>query len=253
MSEEQAPAAATKKNRKWVALAIGGGCALIACVGVVAALALSYFSPQFAGTFNRFISGTSATPATDQAGGLGPSAGSSVAQSGSTMGDPNAPVKIVEYSDFQCPFCRRFAEETEPQIVETYVNTGKVFFEYRSVGAFIGQESADAAEAAYCAGDQGKFWQYHDTLFANWTGENVGDFTNAKLKQFAGTLSLDRTAFDKCLDTGKYTDRLAQDVANAQTDGVRATPSFLINGKLLEGAQPFDAFQKAIDEALQGK
>src|SRR5512142_1683224 len=100
MNEEQVPATTARPNRKWIALAIGGGCAFIACVGVAAALALSFFSPQFAATFNRLVSGVSVTPAAGQPGGAGPAGGSAVQQSGNTMGDPNAPVKIVEYADF---------------------------------------------------------------------------------------------------------------------------------------------------------
>ncbi len=170
-----------------------------------------------------------------------------------TMGDPQASVKIIEYADFQCPFCVRFWQETEPQIISTYVATGKVVYEYRSVGAFIGPDSALAAEAAYCAGDQGKFWEYHDVLFSNWTGENVGDFTPFKLSLYAATVGLDQITLDDCVSQGKYIGRVQQDVTDADASGIKATPSFLINGKLLEGAQPFDVFQQAIESALQGK
>jgi protein-disulfide isomerase len=244
--EPQQPAPA-RSNRKWIALAIGGGCAILACAAVVVAVVITALVPSVRSRLNPSQLGINATS------GPGDSAGSGLQQSGNTMGDSRAPVKIVEYADFQCPYCRAFALDTEPQIVDTYVQAGKVYFEYRSVGAFLGQESADAAEAAYCAGDQGKFWEYHDTLFNNWTGENVGDFTKAKLQQYAASVGLDKAAFSECLSTGKYTQRVTQDAANAQSDGVRATPSFLINGKLVEGAQPFDVFQKEIDAALQGK
>lgn len=168
------------------------------------------------------------------------------------MGDPNARVKIIEYADFQCPYCRLYWQQTEPQIIETYVKTGKVYYQYRSVGAFLGEESANAAEAAYCAGDQGKFWEYHDTLFKNGTGENVGDFTKEKLSGYAAALGLDKATFDTCLNGGKYGPRVQQDVNQAKSDGVQATPTFIVNGQKIEGAQPFAVFQKAIDEALQG-
>lgn len=174
-------------------------------------------------------------------------------QPANTMGNPNAPVKIVEFADFQCPYCMRFAVETEPKIIEQYVKTGKVFYEYHSVGAFLGDESGAAAQAAYCAGDQGRFWEYHNTLFANWTGENVGDFTNDKLQKYAASIGLDTIAFNDCLSTGKYAPLLDQDVQAAKAAGIRATPSFLVNGKLIEGAVPFADFQQAIDAALQGK
>ncbi len=173
-------------------------------------------------------------------------------------GDPNAPITITEYSDYQCTFCKRFAEQTEPQLIETYVKTGKVRFIYRSFGLFIGQESRDAAEASYCAGDQGKFWEYHDIVFANHTGENVGNFTRRRLEAFAEALNLDMNAFRDCLNTGKYAQRVTQDGVDGRAAGVRATPSFVItytvNGqtqtRLLEGAQPFSVFQATLDSIL---
>jgi protein-disulfide isomerase len=244
--EPMQAAPAHRSNRKWIALAIGGGCALLAIGVLITALMLAFFFPAIGRT--RSIPSpvpgaiSAATEASPDPQALG-----------STLGDPNAPVKIVEYADFQCPYCRYYWQETEPLVIETYVKTGKVYYEYRSVGAFLGQESQAAAEAAYCAGDQGRFWQYHDMLFSHWTGENAGDFTGEKLQQYAASIGLDQVAFEKCLTSGKQADRVLQDLANAKRAGIKATPSFLINGTLLEGAQPFDAFQQAIDEALQGK
>ena len=174
------------------------------------------------------------------------------------MGDPNAPIRIEEFSDFQCPYCARFHNDTENQVVDTYVATGKVYFVYRSFGSFIGQESKAAAEAAYCAGDQNKYWEYHDVLFANQTGENVGAFSDRRLQAFAESLSLDMSTFNSCLNGGKYTDRVTQDYQDGLAAGVKATPSFVmyytVNGqqqqKLIEGALPFDQFQQNIEAAL---
>jgi protein-disulfide isomerase len=172
-----------------------------------------------------------------------------------SMGDPNAPVKIVEYSDFQCPYCRKFWEETEAQIVENYVKTGKVYFTYRSMGNWVGAsanstESQDAAQAAYCAGDENKFWEYHDLLFTNQNGENQGAFARKRLDVFADTLGLDKAAFKACMDGNKNMDKVNQDGVDGTQAGVSGTPSFVINGKLIEGAQPFDVFQQEIDAAL---
>jgi protein-disulfide isomerase len=167
------------------------------------------------------------------------------------MGDPNAPVKIIEYSDFQCPYCGKFTIDTEQQLIDAYVATGKVYFEYHSFGVFIGEESGRAAEAAYCAGDQEKFWEMHDLIFANQTGENVGDFTDVRLTAFAKKLGLDLGTFNDCFTNGKYANQVKQDFTAGQQAGVKATPSFTINGKLLEGAQPFSAFQTAIDALLK--
>jgi protein-disulfide isomerase len=167
------------------------------------------------------------------------------------MGDPNAPVKILEYSDFQCPYCAQFVLKTEQQIIDAYVATGKVYFEYHSFGEFIGPESARAAEAAYCAGDQEKFWEMHDVIFANQTGENVGAFTDKRLTAFAANIGLDTAKFSQCFNGGTYADKVKQDGTAALQAGVKATPSFLINGKLLEGAQPFSVFQAEIDALLK--
>ena len=169
-----------------------------------------------------------------------------------TMGDPNAPVQIIEYGDFQCPYCLKFWRDTEPQMIKEYVDTGKVYFEFRSVGAFIGPESAWAAEGAYCAGDQNKFWEYHDTLFSNWTGENVGDFSKDNLVKYAEAIHLDTNAFQKCLSDEKYKSKVEQDAAQARTDGVHATPTLFINGYKVEGAQPYDIIKHVIDEILKG-
>ncbi|MEM4409059.1 MAG: DsbA family protein [Candidatus Caldarchaeum sp.] len=187
-----------------------------------------------------------------------------------TMGDPNAPIKIVEYSDFQCPYCRRFAEETEPLLVETYIKAGKVYFVYRSMGNFISDniarargvvntESRDSAMAAYCAADQGKFWEYHDALFANQTGEGVGAYSEARLKAIAQKLGLDMDAFNKCFSSGKYRDQVQQDYNDGTAAGLTGTPYFVItysvNGvtktETIEGAQPFSVFQQKIEAILQ--
>lgn len=173
-------------------------------------------------------------------------------------GDPDAPIKITEYSDYQCPYCARFVEQTEEQLVQTYVASGQVYFVFRSFGLYIGPESQAAAEAAYCAGDENKYWQYHDILFANNTGENVGDYTTRKLQAFAEALELDMTAFNSCLSSGKYTERVTQDGVDGQAAGITATPSFVItyvvNGepksKIIQGAQVFSAFQTEIEAVL---
>lgn len=178
--------------------------------------------------------------------------------SDNALGDPNAPIKIEEFSDFQCPYCQKFYLDTEAQLISSYVTTGKVYFVYRSFGYFIGQESGNAAMAAYCAGDQNKFWEMHDILFANHTGENVGDFTDRRITAFAESIGLDMTAFNSCYTSGKYSNRIQQDFNDGSAYGVQATPSFVlsyqVNGqtqtKLISGAQPFSEFQSQIDAIL---
>jgi len=165
-------------------------------------------------------------------------------------GDPNAPVTIIEFGDFQCPFCGRFATQTEPQIDEAYLQSGKVRFGYWNF-AFLGPESTWAAEAAECAADQDKFWEYHDRLYSSQSGENQGAFNKDNLKKFAGDLGLDTEAFNECFDSGKYTQLIQDDSSAASSLGVRSTPTFLINGQPLIGAQPFENFQQTIDSLLK--
>jgi protein-disulfide isomerase len=173
-------------------------------------------------------------------------------------GDPNAPIKIEEYADFQCPYCKRFYDNTERELMETYVADGTVYFVYRSFGSFIGEESAAAAESAYCAGDQGKFWEMHDIIYTNQTGENVGAYTDKRLVAFAETLGLDMDAFSSCFDDGMYEDKVNEDASNARTAQISATPSFvltyMVNGEIktrqLQGAQPIEVFQQEIEAAL---
>ena len=175
-----------------------------------------------------------------------------------TAGDPNAPITITEYSDFQCPYCRIFFENTEELLMKQYVETGTVHFVYKSVGAFIGAESKAAAEAAYCAGDQGKFWEMHDMLFTNQTGENVGAFDDRHLEAFADELGLDRGQYDDCRSSGKYSDLAEQDAKDATAAGIQATPSFIltydVNGetqtRVIQGAQGIDVFAQEIEAAL---
>ena len=143
--------------------------------------------------------------------------------------------------------------------MEKYVKTGKVRFVYKHF-AFLGDESRLAAEASECAGDQDKFWQYHDFLYNHiWNnyygkgqqGENVGAFSKDNLKKFASTVGLDQGVFSKCFDSGKYKQKVAADTELGRLNGVSGTPSAFVNGEILVGAQPFSAFQTAIEEALK--
>ncbi len=157
---------------------------------------------------------------------------------GLSMGDPSAPVVVEEYSDFQCPYCKKFSTDFEPAIITDFIATGKVYFKYIPFH-IIGAESDAAAEAAYCAGDQNKFWEYHDILFANQTGENIGDFSDKRLAAFAEKLNLNMTDFNSCYKSGKYLKQLKlnQDAGTlAKVDG---TPSFYVNGKKVNPDQVY--------------
>lgn len=166
-----------------------------------------------------------------------------------SLGDPSAPVTIVEFADFQCPFCGKFFRESGTKIIEQYVKTGKARFVYRDF-AFLGPESIMAAEASRCAGDQQQFWQYHDYLFAHQQGENQGAFAKERLKEFAATLKLDTTKFNSCLDAGTHRDQVQKDLDLGRTLGVDGTPATFVNDKFFNGALPFEQFKTAIDAAL---
>jgi protein-disulfide isomerase len=167
----------------------------------------------------------------------------------SAMGEPNAPVVIEDYSDFQCPFCRIFHEETLDLIVDEYVSTGEVYFVFRNY-AFIGAESTAAANASLCAAEQNRFWEYADIAFANQTGENVGAFSDLRLLGFAAELGLNQDEFSACFNESRYQDQIDSDIRDGGLAGVASTPSFTINGKLFVGALPIEDFQVAIEEAL---
>ena len=168
------------------------------------------------------------------------------------LGDPKAPVLIVEYSDFQCPFCARFHTQTAPQIIDNYVKTGKARFVYRHF-AFLGPESEAAAQAVECAKDQGKFWQYHDAIFAAEIEDGQeynGNLNRSLFKTISNNLGMDSGKFEGCLDTNKYAKKVKDDYSGAQALGVGATPTTFVNGVKLEGAVSFDKFKIAIEAAL---
>ena len=160
------------------------------------------------------------------------------------QGGAEASVEIIEFGDFNCGFCGRFHKETLPQIMESYGDN--VRYVYRDF-PILAANSATAALAARCAGEQGKYWEYHDTLFANQASfGQIGAFG-----QFADQLELDMDAFSTCMDEQSYLTAIADDYREAQSLGIRGTPAFFINGRPVSGAQPFQVFAEVINEELQ--
>lgn len=164
-------------------------------------------------------------------------------------GNANAKLTVVEFGDYQCPFCGRFFKEVEPQIIKDYVDIGKIKFVYKNL-AFLGQESKDAANAALCAKEQNKFWEYHDKLYNSQNGENQGAFSIENLKKFAAGLGLNSTKFNSCLDTGKFNAQVQEDVAEASKNGFQGTPSTAVGTVGVVGAQPYAQFKSKIDAEL---
>ncbi len=165
------------------------------------------------------------------------------------QGEADAPVTIIEFSDFQCPYCGDWSSETGKKIKEEYVEEGLVRLGYWHF-PFLGNQSVWAAEASECAGEQGAFWVYHDYLFGPESGGKGFDKQN--LKEFAAALDLDTEAFNECLDSGKFSQFVQGQRGIAQQIGVSSTPSFLINGEPIIGAQKFPVFQEVIEEELGG-
>lgn len=170
-------------------------------------------------------------------------------RSANRLGASTAPITIVEFSDFKCIFCAKAARETISQLRDRYVGEGKISLVYLHA-AFLGDESTWAAQAAECAADQGQFWEYHDLLFSDRSGEQ-GGFTKEKLIALAGQLPLDLSRFASCLHNDETLARVQQDVVAAQAAGVRGTPTFFINGKPLIGAQPLAKFEEMIAAQLE--
>ncbi len=177
---------------------------------------------------------------------------SKLIQNGSPiMGNPSAEITIVEWGDYQCTFCYKFHQSTMSTIKQDFIETGKVKLVFKDF-PLNGPDSVLAAEAAYCAQDQGKYWQYHDELYKNWGGERTGWITRDSLDKFATTVNLDLKKFDKCLDDHKYLERVNQMYEFGKEIGIDATPSFLVfsDEKIIKiiGNQPLEVFLKSLDE-----
>jgi len=173
-------------------------------------------------------------------------------------GNPNAPITIIEFSDFQCPFCARFHAQTWPQLEENYISTGKVNFVYRDFPIqSIHSNALPAALASECADDQDKFWEMHDMIFENqnsWQGLKPSESTSL-FKEYAIEIGLNADEFGSCITSGKYLQEIQNDLDDGRVYGVTGTPGFFIGNEeigftKLIGAQPFPSFKQVIDEQL---
>ena len=227
-AERKQAAERAAKRRKRFTLIGAGGLAVIIALGLI-------LVPRLGG------GGTSAIE-------IAPDPTANIQTSGQTMGDPNAPVKVVEWANYQCPYCDQFWTSFEPTLIQNYISTGKVYFEYKDL-TFGWQESIDASEAAVCADNQGKFWQYHDTLFKNQEAENSGGFSRSRLKKMAEQLGLDMTKFNQCFDGHQPSAQVKASDTEAANLGINSTPTFFVNGQKVNftGA---GSVQAAIDAAL---
>jgi len=171
------------------------------------------------------------------------------------LGNPDAPITIVEFGDYQCHQCHNWFVNTKPMIMRDYIETGKanlVFVDF----AFLGKDSPKAAQATYCADDQNKYWEYHDTLYTSQESKIDNGWANTeRLKAFAFSLNLDMELFNECLDSDKYSKRIQYNSQQARDNGVNGTPGFFIvgpdyNQKQIGGAQPFSVFKSVLDSMV---
>jgi protein-disulfide isomerase len=167
------------------------------------------------------------------------------AAKGATKGQPNAPIEMIEFSDFQCPYCQR-AHATVEQVLANYGD--RIKFVYRHYPVQGHPNAKPAAEASECAKEQGKFWPFHDRLFAN-----TSKLSDADLKDHAAAVGVNTAAFNACVDSHKYRSVVEADARDGDAVGVNGTPAFYINGRMISGAQPFEVFKKVIDDELQRK
>lgn len=173
---------------------------------------------------------------------------------GRMLGDPQASVLIEVYADFQCFACANFAQSTERLLEQNYVATGKARLAYRQF-PFLGTESFRAADASLCADAQGRFWDYHDILFANLSGVNQGAFSDRRLIAFAESLGLDMQAFRACFDASFYRDEISAEKQAGMALGIDSTPTIVVNGKIVRGAAAnlipsYEMIAAAIEAAL---
>ena len=178
----------------------------------------------------------------------------STAMGSPILGDPLAPVTIVEFGDYQCHQCHNWFVNTKPMIMRDYIETGKVNLVFVDF-AFLGRDSPKAAQATYCADDQNMYWEYHNSLYTFQESKIDNGWANSeRLKSFAFNLNLDMTLFDECLDSEKYSKRVQYNSQQARDNGVRGTPGFFIVGpdgqEQLGGAQPFSVFKRILDSMI---
>jgi len=170
------------------------------------------------------------------------------------LGSADAKVLMIEFGDYQCPSCRMFWKDVEPRLKKDYIDTGKVKLVFRDFPLMqIHPEALLAAMAVDCAGEQGKYWQYHDKVFREQynRGDDIIRMKAADLKKWAKEIGIDQPKFDECLDSEKFKGEVMKDKADGDAAGVQGTPTFFINGRVMGGAQQYQEYKKLIDELLK--
>ncbi len=227
-------------------LAIGAGIASVAIIAAFLALDIFNDEPELA---------LEPTPTIQESGPEKFTSATFMENGSPILGNPNAPITLVEFGDYQCYFCNQFFHTTEDDLFKNYVETGKVKVIFKDF-TIIGADSVTAAHATHCADDQGLFWEYHDTLYDHWTGENNGWASSENLLQFAEDIGLNIDEFSNCMLDSKYSSIIANSNQDAKDLGLTGTPAFFIIGPdnkitKIDGAQPYDVFERIFNSELE--
>jgi protein-disulfide isomerase len=195
------------------------------------------------------------TPTIQQSGPAKITAATFMENGSPILGDPNAPITLIEFGDYQCYFCNQFFHNTEDELFKDYVETGKVKVIFKDY-TIIGPDSITAAHASHCADEQGQFWKYHDTLYNNWNGENNGWASSENLLRFASDIGLDTDQFSQCMIDSKHTPIIVNSNQDAKDLGLTGTPAFFVIGSdnkvtKIGGAQPYDVFERIFNSELK--
>ncbi len=241
-----------KKSAK---IAIISGVVIMAVMSTLAVLStISYASDQMSGQNNTMQWRQNGTMQSSQNSNTKSMGNIDISMASPVKGSESAPVTIVEFGDYQCEKCDGWFKNEEPTVVSNYIDTNKAKLYFMDF-PFLGPDSVPAAQAAYCADEEGKYWGYHDTLYTNQGAIQSGWVSTDNLKQFAGKLGLNTDQFSKCLDSGKYTDRVTHNKAVGAAVGVQGTPTFFIigsngNTQEIDGPQPASVFAQTIDKMI---
>ena len=227
----------------------------LAIGAIIASITITLVIFGFNNSSNEMGLSMEPTPKMDQIGPEKITMDTFLSNGSPILGDPDAPITLVEFGDYQCHYCNVFFQSIEKDIVKNYVDTGKVKIIFKDYN-IIGEDSVKASQGAHCANDQGLFWEYHDILYSNWTGENNGWASSENLAIFAQQIGLNMNKWSECMNKGSHSQIILKSNDDARTLQLTGTPAFFIinsEGEVskLFGAQPFEVFKKIFDEQLE--
>ncbi|MGY5147692.1 MAG: DsbA family protein [Candidatus Nitrosopumilus sp. bin_7KS] len=227
----------------------------LAIGAIISAIVIVIAFTMFDGIANPTELKIEPTPTIQQAGPAKITMDTFLANGSPILGNPNAPVTLIEFGDYQCHFCNVFFHSTEGKILENYIETGKVKMIFKDYN-IIGPDSVNASHGAHCANDQDLFWEYHDILYSNWTGENNGWASSENLGRFAQEIGLDMDVWSECMLNGFHSQTILASNEDAKNLELTGTPAFFVigpDGKTtrLFGAQPLETFERVFEIELE--